>query len=386
MIKFPFAISHAVHWADAGKELAAQLANRSHSGGTKTVGWLYATDMHTNNLERIVSDLRTATGVDDWIGSIGMGVCWHNGDDNFGETFGERAVIAMIADYPNNSFSIFPPLYESTAEISDSLKSWMKHSSPSFGVVHGDPTERNVLGLVEALSVEMENVPLEIPGFLVGGLTSSHRDHLQIAKEVFNGGLSGIMFAPGVEVATGLTQGYTPIGAAHRVTESRENVVIRLNGEPAIIALKSDVSELLPSDINQFAGNIHAAFPVTGSDIGDYLVRNIEGIDVERGWLALGGSVQTGDQLIFVRRDPAGAEKDLVRMVSGLMDRLPGPARGGLYFSCLARGPYLFGTEGREMEIIGEIMKDVPLVGFFGQGEISNNRLYGYTGVLALFL
>ena len=65
MIKFPFAISHAAHWTDSVKELASQLANRSHSDGTKTLGWLYATDMHTNNLERIVSELRKATGVDD---------------------------------------------------------------------------------------------------------------------------------------------------------------------------------------------------------------------------------------------------------------------------------------------------------------------------------
>ena len=29
---------------------------------------------------------------------------------------------------------------------------------------------------------------------------------------------------------------------------------------------------------------------------------------------------------------------------------------------------------------------DFPLVGFFCNGEISHNRLYGYTGVLTLFL
>jgi len=28
----------------------------------------------------------------------------------------------------------------------------------------------------------------------------------------------------------------------------------------------------------------------------------------------------------------------------------------------------------------------VPLAGFFGNGEISRNLLYGYTGVLTLFL
>ena len=35
--------------------------------------------------------------------------------------------------------------------------------------------------------------------------------------------------------------------------------------------------------------------------------------------------------------------------------------------------------------MINNILGDVPLVGFFGNGEISDARLYAYTGVLALF-
>ena len=38
------------------------------------------------------------------------------------------------------------------------------------------------------------------------------------------------------------------------------------------------------------------------------------------------------------------------------------------------------------MALIRDQMGDFPLVGFYGNGEISSNRLYGYTGVLALFL
>ncbi|MBT6095764.1 MAG: histidine kinase, partial [Rhodospirillaceae bacterium] len=52
----------------------------------------------------------------------------------------------------------------------------------------------------------------------------------------------------------------------------------------------------------------------------------------------------------------------------------------------VARGPGMFGSEGQETALVQEILGDVPLVGFFGQGEISNARLYGYTGVLTLFL
>ena len=46
----------------------------------------------------------------------------------------------------------------------------------------------------------------------------------------------------------------------------------------------------------------------------------------------------------------------------------------------------LFGEEGRELSLIRDSLGEFPLVGFFGNGEISNNRLYSYTGVLALFL
>jgi small ligand-binding sensory domain FIST len=47
----------------------------------------------------------------------------------------------------------------------------------------------------------------------------------------------------------------------------------------------------------------------------------------------------------------------------------------------------LFGDNSEEMSAVAQaIGDDVPLVGFYANGEISNNRVYGYTGVLTLFL
>ena len=60
--------------------------------------------------------------------------------------------------------------------------------------------------------------------------------------------------------------------------------------------------------------------------------------------------------------------------------------QGGLYFSCVARGVNQFGPHSVELGIIREVLGDFPLAGFFANGEISNDRLYGHTGVLALFL
>ena len=60
--------------------------------------------------------------------------------------------------------------------------------------------------------------------------------------------------------------------------------------------------------------------------------------------------------------------------------------KGGVYFSCLGRGQHMFGEANKEMELIAETLGDIPLVGFYANGEIAGNQLYGYTGVMVLFL
>jgi small ligand-binding sensory domain FIST len=74
------------------------------------------------------------------------------------------------------------------------------------------------------------------------------------------------------------------------------------------------------------------------------------------------------------------------RMLDSIRKGLYAPARGALYYSCIARGASLFGPTSEELKTIRAALGDVPLVGFFCNGEISHNRLYGYTGVLTLFL
>ena len=73
-------------------------------------------------------------------------------------------------------------------------------------------------------------------------------------------------------------------------------------------------------------------------------------------------------------------------MVADVKRRVEVPPKAALYFSCIARGPNLFGQGSVELTTISDILGDVPLIGFFANGEISNDRLYGYTGVLSLIL
>jgi small ligand-binding sensory domain FIST len=125
--------------------------------------------------------------------------------------------------------------------------------------------------------------------------------------------------------------------------------------------------------------------PIIGSDTGDYVVRNLIGVDIEEGVIAIAAPVEHGDHLMFVSRDANAAQKDLAEMVAGLKKRSGQDIKGGIYISCIARGPHMFGEDNAEMQIIQTVLGDVPIIGLYANGEISNNRLYSYTGVLTLF-
>jgi small ligand-binding sensory domain FIST len=150
-----------------------------------------------------------------------------------------------------------------------------------------------------------------------------------------------------------------------------------------------------PSALMQLLdGEAHIAFPVTGSDQRDYLVRNIMAIDPDNGMIAVGEQLEDGKKMMFVYRDDRTVCADLTTTLVNLQKRIVHERgqftpKAALYVSCIARANVAFEQgkpPGGEMALLREILGDIPLAGFYANGEISNNRLYGYTGVLTLFL
>ena len=95
--------------------------------------------------------------------------------------------------------------------------------------------------------------------------------------------------------------------------------------------------------------------PVPGSDTGDYVVRNLIGVDINEGVIAIAAPVEHGDGIMFVSRDANAAQKDLAEMVVGLKKRAGKNIKGGVYISCIARGPHMFGEANAEVQIIKSI-------------------------------
>ncbi len=368
----PFTVAHATaeDWAHAAQACTDSLAAAVEGCN---LGFVYISDHFADDVNNIVHYLRDRTGIECWVGSVGIGIC--AAERGY---FDQPALAVMTAAFPDDSFCVFPAISQDMQQISSEHRDWIRRVAPRFGIVHGDPDNPKTPQLIKELA-------LHTSGFLVGGLTSSRNAHHQIAGRLTGGGLSGILFAPDVAVQTGLTQGCIPIGPSHLISASVDNVLIGLDGRRALDVFKEDIGELLAKDLSRVAGYIHAALPLPGCDTGDYMVRSLIGIDPVHGWLGIGERVEPGGRIIFVKRDPTSARDDLATMLDKVRNRMDKPARGGLYFSCVARGPDMFGAADAEMAIIRDRLGPVPLVGFYGGGEICNGRLYGYTGVLVLF-
>ena len=358
----------ATDWREAADACLAQLGERPGS-----LGFLYVTDLLADHYGEMLEHFRSRTGVAHWVGTVGIGVCASGR-----EYLDEPAVAAMVGDFDPGAFNVFSGV--TRPDDVDQLALKCGGAAPNFAIVHADPHNRDVVELVNKLAGKVES------GFLVGGLTSSRRQNFQLADGVSEGGISGVSFSDSVAIATRLTQGCSPIGPRHVITACQQNVIISLDGRPALEVFQEDIGEALSRDLNRVGGQVFAGLPIAGSDTGDYVVRNLVGIDPANKLVAIGELVRQDGTVMFCKRDTRTANDDMTRMLESIRQGMYSRPSGGIYYSCLGRGASLFGPNSEELKMIRSALGDFPLVGFFCNGEISHNRLYGYTGVLTLFV
>jgi small ligand-binding sensory domain FIST len=338
-------------------------------------GFLYLSDHLANEADFLLGRLKQATGISDWVGTVGIGIVASQT-----EYYDEPAMAIMVAGFNEADYSLLPNLVEDASAMSNELVEWCAANDFNVGLLHADPGNSSTQALLRQLG---EDIPT---AFLVGGITSSRGRNVQFANQVLHGGMSGVLFSPAVPILTNLTQGCSPIGGRHVVTHCDRNIVHSLDNRPALDVLSDDVGEVIAQDWQQAAGYVFAGLVNKNSDQDDYSIRQIVGIDREDKIFAIGDYLQHNDEIIFCRRDGNSAIEDMKRMLLDFKSRLRTPIKGGVYVSCLGRGRQQFGEHSEEVRFIHTVLGDFPLVGFFANGEIHKNALYGFTGVLILFV
>ena len=210
-----FLVAHASSqkWQDAAAEVILNLDNVT---AEHRLGFLYVTDDYSESLKDISDFLKQATGIPHWVGTVGFGIC-----APATEYFGKAAMSVMVAPIPEEAFRIFNGVKGDVTKVVGNMKEWIGDMPPLI-VTHADPRNQNVPQIIEDLSRETN-------GFLIGGLTASRGAHPQLAEEVAEGGVSGVMMSlEAVPVVAALTQGCSPIGEIHRITACEENILIEI--------------------------------------------------------------------------------------------------------------------------------------------------------------
>jgi small ligand-binding sensory domain FIST len=120
---------------------------------------------------------------------------------------------------------------------------------------------------------------------------------------------------------------------------------------------------------------------------GDFLIRNVLGIEPRSGALAVDARLDPWKAVQFHLRDAAASREDL----RACLDRAGADGfapTAALLFSCLGRGEGLYGEPSHDTRAVRERFGDIPVGGFFCNGEIGRvgdrTYLHGYTSTLVL--
>lgn len=424
-----FPSGHATHpqWRMAAALVLAQLRAQMALPGyarAPTLGLLYITDHYADDAQALIDYLSgELPEVTDWSGTVGVGVSANNA-----EYFDEPALSVMLLDVPADQYRVFSGVAPLPNHPGQAGRGFSAHTA----LVHADGYTPELTELLTEMAARTET------GYLFGGVSASRAQSVQFAiggngnmaghgaaSGVFGGGLSGVAFGAGISLVSRVTQGCQPMGELHSVTAAQENVVLELDGEPALdvlldtleVSLDGDPQPALRKVRATLAGLMSAGEPPqgqrhTGHFGTDTRVRHIVGLDGSRRGVALADWVEAGMHLSFCQRNAAAARTDLIRICAEIREELapepedlePGripsghaapalmPAAserricGAIYISCSGRGGPHFGGPSAELQIVRRALGDVPLTGFFAGGEIAHHHLYGYTGVLTVFV
>ena len=125
-------------------------------------------------------------------------------------------------------------------------------------------------------------------------------------------------------------------------------------------------------------------------EMGDFLIRNIIGVDSKKGVIGIASPPRPGQIVQFHLRDARTASEELHFMLNRYASgNNPKEAMGALLFSCLGRGAHLYGSPNHDTDLFLKKVGNLPLGGFFCNGEIGpiagTTYLHGYTSSFGIF-
>jgi small ligand-binding sensory domain FIST len=312
-----------------------------------------------------------------------------------GEVEGGHGLAALVicSDQLECRPFLFKPFHQRESEIGAALA---RLAAPGDGsgaltALFPDTYNGQAQRLLENLHDERGFTPVVGAGASESGVAQA--TYQLSGHGVVNNAVAGVYFSGSFQSHIEITQGCQPITEPMVITKATRNYIYEIDERPALEVFAGLLKGPLAEDLRRALTVLFIGLPadrlINSVAPGKYLVRNIIGIDPNKGILGVAENVTEGESMIFAMRDGQRAREDLSQMLQRQKDNLGGrKPTFGFYFNCCARGSSLYGIPGIDSAYIKQALGDFPLIGMFGGYELAPlgraNHLFAYTGVLAL--
>ena len=381
---------------------------------------VFISSAYASEYSRLMPLLKERLMVPVIIGCGGGGIIGMNAQGEAQEVEGAPALTLSLAHLPDVRVHAFYIPADNLPDMDSPPDAWVDlvgvspQEQPQF-IVLAEPFSSKINDLLQGLD-------FAYPGSAkVGGLASASAmgvqsglfyfsQETQQAPSMYREGTVGVALSGNIVLETIVAQGCRPIGKTYQVTKVERNILLELAEQDASkmttsdaqssssgppLAVLRDLIQSLNETDRQLAQ--HSLFVGVARDEfkqqlghGDFLIRNMLGVDPRAGAIAIGANIRPGQRIQFHLRDARTSEEDLELLLQRYQkeDLNPTDSAGALMFSCLGRGEGLYGQPNFDSRLFRRYLNNVQLGGFFCNGEIgpvgSTTFLHGYTSVFGI--
>lgn len=364
------------------------------TGGVIDVAFLFFTAHHRDDAERVVERIWLELDPQAVVGCSAEGVIGNGREIE--RAPGISLLVGSMPDVRVHPFHIGADdwrdlIVENDGASRDSLAERIGFGPETRGVIAmGDPFTTPLTQFLAAMDAAAPGVPL------LGGMASAARTpggNVLVRNDgIYDDGLVGLSLSGPLDVQAVVSQGCRPIGRPVVVTKAQGNVIEQLGGRPAMQALRDIVEGMNPGEQNLLRHGLFIGQAISeyreSFGRGDFLVRNVIGVDDASGAIQVAEYMRPGRTVQFHLRDAETADEDLTVMLDAQRMHAA-PAASALLFSCNGRGTRLFADESHDAIAAGKAMPSTPVAGFFAAGELGpvggKNFVHGHTASFAMF-
>jgi small ligand-binding sensory domain FIST len=255
----------------------------------------------------------------------------------------------------------------------------------------GDPYTFPTDQFLTRMNEDARGVP--VLGGMASGIGGAGECRLIQGETVHDQGAIGVLLEGELGLRWIVSQGCRPIGRHMVVTKAQQNVILELGGRTPLDQLRELWPTLPTRDQRLFQSGLHLGRVLNEYrgefQRGDFLIRNVVGVEPNSGALIINDHVRVGQTVQFQLRDAEAADEDLHALLQLDLHAHERRPAGALLFSCNGRGTRLFEQPDHDARVVRKEAGPIPLAGFFAMGELGpvggQNFIHGFTASVALF-